>query len=262
MNGDALGEAIGRMARLPLVVCSLLVWIGGVLSRPRVFAALVVFIAAGVWMHGGLAEIHWPQWAKIALPQWSQQSQEEIAREAMKALSKPASQPADAAPTYKPQEARDLDRLIDNSRSADSGREARDAMNALSKPAVVEKGCEFPLSEKMQLRTPCEVSVRGGWATVYFPDGKRRDVKTGTKIDFVRMHDDSSGYAVVRLPDSIVCWPGGNWSAPLESIPKWDRPHFNCQDRLAERNGDQSERRPVPAPAGEGLTTAYSLTAP
>jgi hypothetical protein len=198
MKGYALGQAIDRMARLPLVVCSFLAWIGGVLSRPRVLAALVGFIAAGVWMHGGLAEIHWPQWAKIALPQWSQQSQEEIAREAMKALSKPAAQPADAAPTYKPEEARDLDRLIDNSRSADSGREARDAMNALSKPAVVEKGCEFPLSEKIQSTTPCKVAVvRDGMATVYFSDGKEGLVNSGTTIDFVRMHDDTSGYAVL-----------------------------------------------------------------
>lgn len=94
MKGYALGQAIDRIARLPLVVCSLLAWVGGVLSRPKVFGVLVVFIAAGVWMHGGFGEIHWPQWAKISLPQWSQQSQEEIAREAMKALSKPASQPA------------------------------------------------------------------------------------------------------------------------------------------------------------------------
>jgi hypothetical protein len=36
---------IDRIARLPLVVCSLLVWIGGALSRPRVFGVLVVFIA-------------------------------------------------------------------------------------------------------------------------------------------------------------------------------------------------------------------------
>jgi hypothetical protein len=218
MKGYALGQAIDRMARLPLVVCSLLVWIGGVLSRPKVFAALVVFIAAGVWMHGGVTNIQWPAWFKIASPRWSQQS------------------------------------------TADSGRETRDAMAALSKP-IADEGCEFPLSEKMQSTTPCKVSVTGGGATVYLPDGKVAFVKMGTEIDFVRLHDDSSGYAVVRLRDSIVCWPGGNWSAPLESIPLWERPHYDCQDRLAARDSDQSEQRMMPTPTGEGLMTSYSLGA-
>jgi hypothetical protein len=228
MKGYALGQAIDRMARLPLVVCSLLVWIGGVLSRPKVFAALVVFIAAGVWMHGGLGEIYWPQWAKITLPQWSQPEKKFQFH------------------TYQDQ--------------ADVARETRDAMAALSTP-IAEEGCEFPLSEKMQSTTPCKVSVIGGGATVYLPDGKVAFLKTGTKIDFVRLHDDSSGYAVVRLRDSIVCWPGGNWSAPLESIPLWERPHYDCQDRLAARDSDQSEQRMMPTPTGEGLMTSYSLGA-
>ena len=66
--GHALGQAITRVGLLG-VACSLLAYIGGFLSRPMVIGSLVGSIAAGVWLDGG--EIYWPQWATIALPQWS-----------------------------------------------------------------------------------------------------------------------------------------------------------------------------------------------
>jgi hypothetical protein len=78
MNGDALGEAIGRARRviavmgLTQVMCSGLAYLAGWLVRDKrrvpAFALLVFAVIAA--MNGG--EIHWPQWAKISLPEWSQ----------------------------------------------------------------------------------------------------------------------------------------------------------------------------------------------
>ena len=67
--GHALGQAVARVGLLG-AACSLLAYIGGFLSRPMVIGSLIGSIAAGVWLDGG--EINWPQWATIALPQWSQ----------------------------------------------------------------------------------------------------------------------------------------------------------------------------------------------
>jgi hypothetical protein len=63
MKGYEFGEMIARKG-LAWAVCVWLAEIAGWLLRPRVLGVLVGFIAAGVWINGGvsLAGIHWPEW--------------------------------------------------------------------------------------------------------------------------------------------------------------------------------------------------------
>jgi hypothetical protein len=63
VKGFEFGEAIGRLG-VTRAICLWLAQLAGVLLRPKVLGIVAVGIAAGVWMNGGLPEIHWLQWSE------------------------------------------------------------------------------------------------------------------------------------------------------------------------------------------------------
>jgi hypothetical protein len=108
MKGFEFGEMIGRKG-LAWAVCVWLAEIAGGVRWRRVLAALVGVIAAGVWMNGGLREMHWPQflsWQPVIHP-WQKDEKTEA-----KAAPAQVEQP----PSWKKGDMKGLDYLIEHSR--------------------------------------------------------------------------------------------------------------------------------------------------
>jgi hypothetical protein len=177
MNGEALGEAIGRARQaidrrgLARVVCSGLAYMGGGLSRHKGLLA-VVLIAGGGWMlhTAGLPEIHWPQW---------QQSPPMSPQAAPVAFQPPKAAPVSPAPAPPLPDGGRLPRwsaapaappLLPYRRCGGDFDDALLGKLDVEPACAVE--CRFPLEENT---TPCRVAFVQG-ARLYLPPEKNKDL--------------------------------------------------------------------------------------
>jgi hypothetical protein len=62
MKGYEFGQAIGRVGLIRAICLWLAEIAGGLVRRRKAVGVLVGVFAVGVWMHGGLPEIHSPHW--------------------------------------------------------------------------------------------------------------------------------------------------------------------------------------------------------